>query len=386
MQTFKYRGYFRFPWRDEQHFDLLVDGGKYFPAMLQSIDDAQQYIYLEMYLIQSGQTASRFIDHLIQASQRGVAVKILLDHYGSYALTEKDRQRLSSNHISLQFYNPLRYGALRKNLFRDHRKLLLIDGILAYTGGAGITDNFDPRCRPDDYWHEAIVRIQGSCVQDWKLLFEANWGRHDHYIEPQLETVRQISDFESHGRVVEGRTIRSSGIIGSIIMHMRDARKHIWLSSPYFVPSRSIIRTLIRQARKGVDVRLLLPGPNIDHQWARHMGHYYYERLLVNGVRIFEYQPRFTHMKLLYCDQWVSIGSTNLDRWNFRWNLEANQEIDDPQFALDVHQTFEQDFEDSHEIDPLEWRSRSWITRLKIEFWTFIAKTIDWLSADDNKP
>lgn len=386
MQAFKHRGYFRFPWRDGQHFELLIDGNRFFSAMLQSINDADHYIYLEMYLVDSGKTADRFIDHLIEASQRGVSVKVLLDHYGSHALTDKDRQRMTANNISLQFYNPLRYGALRKNLFRDHRKLLLVDGKVAYTGGAGITDHFDPQSRPKDFWHEAMVKIQGNGVQDWKTLFESNWSRRDNSIQQQTEPPEQRSDFRSYGRLVEGRTVASSGIIGSILLHLRDARQHIWLSSPYFVPSRSIIRTLIRQARKGVDVRLLLPGPNIDHPWARYMGHYYYERLLVNGVRIFEYQPRFTHMKLLYCDQWVSIGSTNLDRWNFRWNLEANQEIEDNEFALSVRNCFVQDFENSQEIDPKVWRSRSWLTRLKIEFWTIVANILAWISTGDKRP
>ena len=382
MRTFKHQGYFRFPWRDSQYFELLVNGDQYFPAMLRSIADAQHYIYLEMYLVHSGRIANSFIEHLIAARLRGVTVKVLLDHYGSHLLTEQDQARLTGNNIDLQFYNPLRYGSLRKNLFRDHRKLLLVDGKVAYTGGVGITDNFDPNSTPESFWHEAMVKIQGSCVQDWKTLFEANWHRHDNAYTSQRDKQHNTLGFQSPGRVVEGRTASSSGIIGSILMHLRDAREHIWLSSPYFVPSRSIIRTLIRQARQGVDVRLLLPGPNIDHPWARYMGHYYYERLLVNGVRIYEYQPRFTHMKLLYCDQWVSIGSTNLDRWNFRWNLEANQEIDDKEFAQTVRRSFKQDFADSSEIDPIEWRSRSWVARVKIEFWALISKSIAWLSGD----
>jgi len=380
MRLFKQRQQFIFPWRQGQSFDLLIDGDEFFDAMLDSIQGAQSFIYLEMYLFQSGHIANRFIDALIAASIRGVGVRMLLDDYGARGLSGPDRQRLQAANVTLCFYNPLHYGRLRKNLFRDHRKLLLVDSRIAYTGGAGITDEFDSNINPRHYWHEAMIRISGDCVLDWKTLFEANWLRcGGEMLQLPVHTRYLVTPGQS-GRVVEGRSITHSEVIRSFVTRIRGARQRVWLASAYFVPSRKIRRALLRQADAGIDVRLLLPGPNIDHAWARHMGQRYYERLLRHGVRIFEYQPRFTHMKILLCDHWASIGSSNIDRWNFRWNLEANQEVDDREFALVVQQQFEKDFTDCHEIVLQDWLKRSWWTRLKIKCWAAVVSVLSWFS------
>jgi phosphatidylserine/phosphatidylglycerophosphate/cardiolipin synthase-like enzyme len=169
-------------------------------------------------------------------------------------------------------------------------------------------------------------------------------------------------------------------VIRSFVKYIRGANKDIRLASAYFVPSRKIRRALCRRAAQGVDVRLLLPGPHSDHPWVRHMGRRYYDKLLRRGVRIFEYQPRFMHMKVLLCDDWVSIGSSNIDRWNFRWNLEANQEVKDSEFALAVQQLFEKDFADSVEIDIEEWRQRPLWVRLNIWYWSIVVSILSWFS------
>jgi phosphatidylserine/phosphatidylglycerophosphate/cardiolipin synthase-like enzyme len=358
----------------------LIDGDEFFDEMLNSIHSAESFIYLEMYLVQSGHIANKFIDALITARNRGVIVKLLLDDYGARGFKRSDRNSLQAHNITICFYNPLRYGRLRKNLFRDHRKLLLVDGVIAYTGGAGITDDFDRNCNPQSYWHEAMIKISGDCVLDWKTLFEANWHRCSGEL---LQTPVDATDGAlpgQLGRVVEGRSITRSEVIRSFVTRIRGADKHIWLASAYFVPSRKIRGALLRQAADGVDVRLLLPGPIIDHPWARHMGRRYYDRLLSHGVRIFEYQPRFTHMKILLCDHWVSIGSSNFDRWNFKWSLEANQEVDDREFALIVQRQFEKDFSDCREIVLQDWLKRSWWTRLKIKYWAAVVSILSWLS------
>jgi phosphatidylserine/phosphatidylglycerophosphate/cardiolipin synthase-like enzyme len=143
----------------------------------------------------------------------------------------------------------------------------------------------------------------------------------------------------------------------------------VWFSTAYFVPSRSVLRALQRAAARGVDVRLLLPGPYTDHPAVRHAGRRFYGRLLRHGVRIHEYQPRFLHAKSVLCDHWVSIGSSNLDRWNLRWNLEANQEVDDAGFAAQVQAMFERDFADSLEIRYPEWHRRGLRERLREHLW-----------------
>jgi len=377
---FKRSRHYRFPWRSGQSFQLLIDGERFFTAMLDSIADARQFIYLEMYLFESGKMANRFIDALLAASDRGVKVFLLLDDYGSSGLQKSDRLRLADGNILLCLYNPLHYGRWRRNLFRDHRKLLLVDGVIAYTGGAGITDEFDRDSSAKLYWHEAMISVRGSCACDWQSLFEDNWNRNAETLTmPQFNFTDDGKTGQS-GRVVESRTITHSEVIRSFVKHIRAAKKDIRLASAYFVPSRKIRRALCQRAAQGVDVRLLLPGPYSDHPWVRHMGRRYYDKLLRMGVRIYEYQPRFMHMKVLLCDDFVSIGSSNIDRWNFRWNLEANQEVKDSGFALTVQQLFEKDFTDSVEIDLEEWRQRPLWVRLNIWYWSIVVSILSWFS------
>jgi len=155
---------------------------------------------------------------------------------------------------------------------------------------------------------------------------------------------------------------------------MYNAQQRIWFSTAYFVPGWKIRRRLKRAARSGIDVRLLLPGPVSDHPAVRYVGQRFYHRLLRNGVRIFELQNRFLHSKCVLCDNWVSIGSSNFDRWNLRWNLEANQEINDEKFAISIQKMFEQDFSNSTEITLDNWKQRSLYHQFLIWFWKRVEK------------
>jgi len=355
-----------FPWREGNQFKLLVDGERFFPAMLQAIEQAEQYILLELYLFESGRMAERFIGALGAAARRGVAVYLLLDDFGARGLGPRERKRLQQPGIQLTFYNPLHYGRWRRNLFRDHRKLLVVDGHTAFTGGAGITDHFDTAHNPLG-WHEVMLRVRGPVVADWQQLFAQSWN---HWAAAALQLPPAAGEQAGlrRGRLVFNAPLKAD-IKRSLINHLRGAEQRIWLATAYFIPSRKVRRLLRRAARRGIDVRLLLPGPHTDHPAVRHAGRRFYGRLLRNGVRIYEYQPRFLHAKVLLCDDSVTIGSSNIDRWNLRWNLEANQELSDPDLAREVKAMFEADFNHSHELQYQSWFHRPWHRRLLEWFW-----------------
>lgn len=385
MKISKRINHYQFPWRSRQAFQFLVDGKQFYQSMLDSIADANSFIYLEMYLFESGSVANRFIDAFSAASRRGVKIYLLLDAFGSQGLSSHDRMRLKANHIALEFYNPFNSLRLKHNLFRDHRKLLLVDGLVAFTGGAGLTDEFDEVLHLQLYWHDAMIRIQGHCVADWQTLFEKNWRYSGGLLEYPRCSYTDSIEYLSHGRVLENRFMLRSEVIRSFIKQARTATDYIWVATAYFVPSRKIRRMLCRMSRQGVDVRLLLPGSVSDHSWVRHIGRRYYDRLLRHGVRIFEYQPRFMHMKILLSDQWVSMGSSNIDRWNFKWNLEANQEVRDAAFADIVRRQFEHDFSDSHEIIYKQWSQRPLWVRLNIGMWSIVVRVVSWLNFNRKK-
>ena len=367
------RGGMRFPWRSGNRFELLIDGPAFFTRMIEAIESARHYVLLEMYLIESGAVADRFVDALVQAAQRGVQVRVLLDDFGGRGLGWKDRRRLSEGGATVVFYNALGWRKWLRNLFRNHRKLLVVDGEAAFVGGAGLTDAFDPRLEHDTRWRETMVDIRGPVVADWQDLFAVTWHDCTHRSLDLPESVSPSSPGGQRGRIVASEGLHRAEITRSVIDRVAGAHSRIWIATAYFVPSWRLRRALRHAALRGVDVRLLLPGPWTDHPGVRHAGRRFYSRLLRDGIRILEYQPRFLHAKTVLCDDWASIGSSNLDRWNLRWNLEANQEVDDAQFAQEVAAMFERDFQNSAEYDYAVWERRAWRERAL----EFIGGTLD---------
>jgi len=359
----------RYPWRLGNRFELLIDGRAYFPRMLEAIELARAQVWLEIYLFESGVVAERFIGALARAAQRGVEVRVLADAWGAARLGVMDRTRLTDAGAQMVLYNPLHWRKWFANLFRDHRKLLIVDGRVAFVSGTGITDDFDNPRHPQRSWHDTALRISGPVLADWQALFAQIWGRYfDASVTAAPEAPPAARDGVP-GRVAYSARLRVQDIRRALYRHVRAAERCVWLATAYFVPSRKLLRALKRAARRGVDVRLLLPGPHSDHPAVRHAGRRFYGGLLRAGVRVFEYQPRFLHAKCVVCDDWVSIGSSNFDRWNLRWNLEANQEVDDSRFADEVKAMFERDFLVGREIHLTDWRRRGWRARIRERVW-----------------
>lgn len=368
-----------YPWRKGNHFQLLVDGSIFYPSMLNAISLAKKYILFEMYLFESGQVANRFISALVKASNNGVTVNLLLDDYGAMNLTANDREMLNNANINLIFYNRLNYLKFRGNLLRDHRKILIIDGIKAFVGGAGITDDFDQTVKPESFWRDTMIEITGLNVSDWQKLFLRNWKRWSS-IELSLNTNTLHHDADQYGRVAVTRSpIQTEGEI-DLIYQVQSAHQRIRLATAYFVPSGRLHSALRRAAKKGVDVRLMLPGAHTDHPWVRYIGQHRYDSLLRNGIRIFEYQPRFLHTKICLCDNWVILGSSNMDRWNLRWNLEADQEIDDANFANVTAAMFNNDLNNCVEINYENWRNRPILSKFKVWFWSKVSILLEYIS------
>ena len=369
----------KFPWRDGNRFQLLVDGDVIFPAMLAAIARAEAQIFLEMYLVESGSLMERFISALVDASQRGVNIYLLFDDFGARGFGQADRQRLEQAGVNIAYYNPLHYGDLRRSLLRDHRKLLVVDESLAIVGGMGITDAFDVATHPEDYWHDTAVQVEGPVVPDWHTVFRTNWRYWTRQKLAEAKTHKLPADKLPGlpGRIAGGRRFGAAGIQHSFVKRVRSAERKVWMMTAYFVPSRGLLRALRKAARRGVDVRLLLPGPITDHPPVRFAGRRFYHSLLRAGVRIFEYQPRFLHAKVLLCDDWVSLGSCNVDRWNLRWNLEANQEIEDSRFAARAGELFATDFGVSEECHVQQWQLRSRYRKWQEWFWGGVDRLLE---------
>jgi cardiolipin synthase A/B len=280
--------------------------------------------------------------------------------------------RLRSSGVDLVFYNTPRWRTFPRPFLRNHRKLLVTDNTKGFTGGTGLADMFSPAVRPDDYWMDCIVEIAGPVLDDWYRLFAATWRR----------SARRALDVQWHaapaqtpagrGCVVAGSGLGTNEIGHSVAKRVRNAGTRVWVATAYFWPSNRLRRALRRAARRGVDVRLLLPGPYTDAPAARAAARLFYGRLLSSGVVIYEYQPRFLHTKLVLCDDWVSMGSSNLDQWGVLWNLEANQEIESAAFAREVETMLVQSSERSVTLRAASEVEHNW----SVPLWRLIAKAV----------
>ena len=372
-----------FPWRGDNRFELLVDGAHFFPRMLDAIAAAQRQVELELYLVEDGECFVRLREALVAAARRGVRVRCLFDSFGCLKLGTANRQALLDAGVELRLYNPIRWRRGLRNLFRDHRKILLVDDQFGYVGGTGATDEFWNPENPQDSWHEVMVEMRGPLLDDWRSLFEFQWRRCGERrfwrpVEP-LQPARlpaAPAKRSGLGRLAYAAARQHRDILRALLRALGQSRRQVLLATPYFLPTRKVRRALMKAARRGIDVRLLLSGQRTDHPAVRYAGHRYYPRLLRAGVRIFEYQPRFLHAKMVLVDDWVSIGSCNFDHWNLRWNLEANLEAFDPPLGAAVAGCFAQDFAQSKEITLADFQNRPLPMRLYQRLWGWLDRIV----------
>lgn len=368
-----------FPWRSGNRFELLIDGPEFMPAMLADIAVASQRVLLELYLVEDGDCSAALVEALCAAALRGVQVCCLFDGFGSLRFGQASRARLAGAGVCLREYNPLRWRRGLRNLYRDHRKLLVVDERCAYVGGTGSTDQFWTPQGRQQLWHEVMVRIEGPLVAHWSQLFEHQWRAcvglspwRPGHAPGLLELPPRPPLGGGMGRVAYADASQHLDIVKSLLRSIAHAKTRVWLATPYFLPSRKVRRFLMRAAARGVDVRLLLTGRKTDHPPVRYAGQRYYPRLLRAGVRIFEYQPRFLHLKMVLVDDWVSVGSCNFDHWNLRFNLEANLEALDPELTAAARESFLVDFEQSCEITLADWQRRPLFKRIKQRLWGWL--------------
>lgn len=354
-------------WRGANRFMLLPEGRHFIPAILSAIDEAKEFLLVEQYLVESGELTDLFIEALVDASRRSVSVLFLLDSYGAKGLTVADRERLEQAGVAVRFFNPLALGRFSRNLTRDHRKLVVVDQKAAFTGGFCLVDD------SMNAWYDVVVKAEGPVIADWTRLFCKLWnspaarGEGESALLPAVKNNPPLERYVPgmRGRVVWSRGYRQQAIRKSLYHRIEQANGRLWLCTPYFAPSLGLRRRLTQAARRGVDVRLLLPdNKNHDHPGVHYAGQRFYTRLLEAGIRIYEFKPAFIHAKFCLVDDWSTFGSCNFDHWSLQWNLEANQEIEDRGFSVEVATLFERNFAASDEIDPDRWAQRPYWQRV----------------------
>lgn len=348
--------------------DILVNGDQIFPSMLEAIASARRTINMESYIYWDGSVGRQFAQLLAERARAGVEVKLILDAVGSALMSRDLIDFLRTNGVDVEMYHPIRWYTLSRANHRTHRKLLIIDGRVGFTGGVGIADEWLGNADAPDHWRDTQVRVEGPAVIQMQFAFMDNWTRSRGELLTGLDYFPRA---EAAGdKLVQ--VIKSSPSEGSSTVKLLytisivSASRSIWISNAYFIPDGDTIRALEGAVRRGVDVRVIVPGRFTDVPIVRNASRFQYERLLRRGIRIFEYQGTMMHAKTMIVDGvWSTVGSSNFDDRSFRLNDEVNVNIYDPEIGARMEEIFQQDLARSVEVRLRGWLRRSWLSRVK---------------------
>ncbi|HEY9421177.1 MAG TPA: phospholipase D-like domain-containing protein [Thermoanaerobaculia bacterium] len=348
------------PFLGGNEVEVYTDGQAAFTAMREAGLAAEREILLESYIFKDDATGRLFLAELQAAAGRDVTVRVLADALGSAETRKEFWQEMEDYGVQVRLFHPL-FQSLWYQPFRDHRKILVVDREVAFTGGMNIGEEYgSPQPKPGETWRDTHVRVAGPTAWEMAVVFSEGWRHSDgsHFeIDPLVAGAAELPG--SRILVLDSRPKRGQAESASALAAITAAaRKYLWITNAYFAPARGAIDLLGDAAKRGVDVRLLLPGKT-DVPIVRRAGHGYYHALLERGVRIFEYQPAILHAKTLVADGLVSVvGSTNFDYRSFIFNSECDLLILCPQTAASLEQAFLADLEQSEEVRFEDWRRR----------------------------
>jgi cardiolipin synthase A/B len=350
---------------------VLKNGVQIFPSMFAAIKAAKKTINLEFYIYWDGEIGRTFAEALAERARAGVQVKVILDAVGSSGMSQSLIDFMARNGVDLEWYHPLRWYTLSRVNHRTHRKLLIVDGEVGFSGGVGIADNWLGDADSKDHWRETVIRVEGPVVTQMQFAFMDNWVKSRGELLTGLDYFPQIKPRGDHiTQVIKSSPSEGISTVKLLyIISIVAAERSIYINNAYFVPDPDTIRALEGAVRRGVDVRVVIPGDKTDVPIARQAGRLHYELLLRRGIRIFEYQPTMMHAKTMVVDGiWTTIGSSNFDDRSFRLNDEVNVNVYDEAIARQVETMFFEDVARSTEITPHKWLRRTAFDRLKEAF------------------
>ncbi len=344
------------PFHSARDVQLYTDGQSAFAHMLEAVAAAETEVLVEAYILRDDVTGHEMMEALSAASRRGVRVKVLADAFGSSATRSEFWQRLEASGTRVQLFRKPRYMPQRLQPILDHRKLVIVDGVVGFTGGMNIADEYRHGVGGDRPWRDTHIRVAGDVARAMRVIFAEGWVAAGG--DPlEIDLPEPESPDGARALLLDSRPGRGqSEVFSAFAAILGGARERVWISNAYFAPSRRMLRMLCQTAGRGVDVRLLLPS-RYDLGFFRFIARGYYADLLRAGVRVFEYQPAIMHAKTLVADHTVSVvGSTNFDFRSFDFNAECNVLLDEAGLAGQLAEIFAQDLRESVEITDADWR------------------------------
>ena len=352
------------------HTRLLIDGPQTYQAMLAAVEKAHDHIHIETYIFASDEVGQRFADALRRKHQEGVAVRIIYDAVGSVATRRAFFDELAAQGIEVAEFHPLKPSSIYKINNRDHRKLVVIDGTVAFTGGINIsstyakssTSNPGPEAGVKSGWRDTQLEIRGPAVKQLQELFVQTWTRLGKPLD--AETRRLYPQLDEVGedlvQVVpsEGGDQREFRIYTAYLAAIRNATRKIWIQQAYFAPNPELRQELILAAKRGVDIRIIVPGFT-DSRPVYYASRATYGELLESGISLYEHNEALLHAKTAVVDGvWSTVGSCNIDPRSFVHNNELNAAVVSSDLGRDMERVFHKDLENSQRIDPKAWSER----------------------------
>ncbi|HYC49199.1 MAG TPA: cardiolipin synthase [Burkholderiales bacterium] len=345
----------------------LVNGDQIFPAILEALRGARRTITFEMYIYWSGRIGKAFADVLSERARAGVKVHVLIDGVGSGKIDDEFIEQMKRAGVEVERYNPphpLKIGRLNN---RTHRKTIVVDGVIGFTGGVGIADQWLGNAQDPQHWRDTHFRVEGPVVAQLQSAFMDNWTEvtgkvmHGPQYFPRLEPAgpHRAQVFTSS----PGGGADSMQLM--YLLSIAAARSEIALSAAYFVPDNVEVNTIVAALRRGVRVRIIVPGLHSDSELVRRASRARWGELLEAGAEIYQYEPTMFHCKVMVVDGlWTSVGSTNFDNRSFAVNDEANLNVYDREFAREQMRIFEADLKRARRVTLDEWRARPWTEKL----------------------
>jgi cardiolipin synthase A/B len=351
------------PVSEGNNAELLVNGDQIFPVFLATIRGAQSTVNLLTYVYWRGEIADQVAEALCERARAGVEVNVLLDALGAVKMDGELIEEMEEAGVCVRRFRPPRPYAMRRLTNRNHRKILVADGQVGMIGGVGIAEEWTGNAEDPDHWRDTHLRVLGPVVAGLQGAFAENWLEATGDVLVGVGYLPELPPVRAGGGLMQ--VVRSSAGVGDsnvealYYMAIASARRSIDLTAAYFAPRPAFVEALVRAAQRGVDVRILVPGPHIDKNFVRIAGRGVYARLMQCGVRIWEYQPTMLHAKTMVVDgMWSSVGSVNFDNRSFQLHDEATLCVHGEELAGLLRRQLEDDLRVSEEIDPARWNDR----------------------------
>ena len=346
--------------------ELLHNGDEIFPALLDAIRTARKSINFEAFLFYSGTVGSQFRDALCERAQAGVIVRVLLDGVGSGAsLDNSDVEMMKKAGCQFAYYHPTHAWRVDRINRRTHRRVMVVDGKVGFTGSVGFADQWQGRGDSKDHWRDIHARIEGPIVAKLQAAFQQHWVREtkqalggpDEF--PALPPAGNL-----HAQVTSSHSFSFAPVPLIQANAIAAAEKNIFITNPYCTPTDDQVELLVRAVKRGVNVQLLLPGKHNDQPATKAAGRGAYGKLLEGGVQIFEFEPTMIHSKTLVVDGMFSMfGSSNLDARSSQINEELDISVYDEGFGRQMEDIFNADLKHSRRYTLEEFKKRSWWER-----------------------